>query len=88
MENVEVGIFDPTTVKIRRGIGLGIKWGGILGFTLVSSTDQVSLFINSSEANIFCNFRLVLLVKKDKRVMTSVAGVKESLSSAWVGRVV
>ena len=48
----------------------------------------MSLFVDGSEANIFCYFRLVLLIKEDKGVVTSVTGVEESPSNAWMGGVV
>ena len=39
MKDVEVSVFDPAMIEIGRGIGLGVKWGGILGFALASSTN-------------------------------------------------
>ena len=39
MEDVEVSVFDPTAIEIGRGVGLSIKRGGILSFTLAPSAD-------------------------------------------------
>ena len=88
MENVKVHILDSTTIEIWGGVCFGVEWGGVLGFTLASSADQVGFFLNSPEANIFCYLRLVSFVEEDERVMASVASIKESLSNAWMGGVI
>ena len=88
IEDVEVSVLDPTTVEIGRGVCLGVKWSGILGFTFALSPDQVCLFVDCPEANIFCYFRLVLLIEEDEGIMASVTSVEESPSNTWVGGVV
>ena len=39
MEDVEVGVLDPMTVEVGRGVCLGIEWSGVLSFVLAPSTD-------------------------------------------------
>ena len=87
MENVKVGILDPMAVEVGRGIGFGIEWGGVLSFFSAPHTNQMSLFVNSPEANVLCNFRLVLLVKEDKGVVAHVASIEESPPYSRVSRV-
>ena len=77
MEDVKVSVFDPMNVEVGRGICPGIEWSGILNFTLALSANQVCFFVDCPEANIFCYFRLVLLIKEDEGVMASVASVEE-----------
>ena len=88
VENVEVSVLDPAAIEVGRGICLGMEWGGVFGFALALSADRMSLFVNSPEANIFCYFRLVLLIEEDKGVMTRVASVEESPSNTWMGGVI
>ena len=88
MEDVEVSVLDPMMVKIGGGVSFSIKRSGILRLAFTLSTDQVCFFIDGPKANIFCYFRLVLLVEEDQRVVASVTGIKEGPSNTWMGRVI
>ena len=46
------------------------------------------LFVDYPEADILGNFRLVLLIKEDKGVVTGITSVKEGPSYTWVSRIV
>ena len=48
----------------------------------------MSLLIDGPEANIFCHFRLALLIEEGEGVVARVASIKEGPSDAWMSRVV
>ena len=55
VEDVEISVFDPTAIEVEGGVGFHIKWGGILGFTLASCSDQVSFFLGGAKTNVLSN---------------------------------
>ena len=55
VEDVEISVFDPTAIEVEGGVGFRIKWGGILGFTLASCSDQVSFFLGGAKTNVLSN---------------------------------
>jgi len=87
VEDVEISIFDPTTIEIGGGVGFHQKRGGVLGFTFASSPNQVGFFLSGAKTDILGDLWLVLFIRENKGVMTRVASVKESPSFSRMGGV-
>jgi len=80
VEYIEVSVFDSLVIKVGGGIGFHLKQGGILGFTLASSPNQVSFFFSGMKTDVFGYFRLILLIREDKRIVPRIASIKEGPS--------
>jgi len=65
VEDVEIGVLDPSLVKIGRGEGLSIKGGGVFPITLVMNTNKMSIFIDTPVTDVSGGFCLSFLVKED-----------------------
>jgi len=98
MKNVEISVFDPNTVEVRRREGSSMKGGRVLVGTLLSNTDKVSIFVNAPIANILGSLYLPFLVEENNGVevglsaivpyppFTRVVGILE-VAGEWRGKV-
>jgi len=68
MENIEIGVFDPSSVKIGRGEGSSMKRGGVLSIALAVNADKMSVFVDTPVADIPGHFHLSFLVEEDDGV--------------------
>jgi len=87
VEDVKVGVLDSAAIKVGGGIGFCVKWGGILGFSLALSSDQVSFFFGGVKTNILGYLWLILFVKENEGIVTRVTSVEESPSFSRMVRV-
>jgi len=69
MKDVEVSIFDSTSIKVRGGVGFCLKQGGILLFILPSSSNQISIFLHRVKANILGYFWLSFFIRENEWVV-------------------
>jgi len=75
MKNVEISVFDPNTVEVRRREGSSMKGGRVLAGTLLSNTDKVSIFVNAPIANILGGLHLPFLVEENNGVEVGLSAV-------------
>ena len=88
VEDIEVSVFDPTATEVGGWVCPSVEWSGVLSLTLTPSADQVSIFFNGPETDVFCYFRLAPLVDEDDGVVTRIASIEESPSESWMGGVI
>jgi len=75
MKDVEISVFDPSTVEVRGREGSSMKEGRVLAVTLLSDTDKVSIFVNAPIANILGSLCLPFLVKENNGVEVGLSAV-------------
>jgi len=98
VEDVEVSIFDPSTVEIGRGEGPSVEGGRVLVGTLATNTDQMSVFVDTPVTDVLSSLCLSFLVEEDDGVevrlssiilhppFTRVVGILK-VASKWGGKV-
>ena len=75
MKDVEISVFDPSTIKIRRRKGLSMKGGRVLAGALAPNTDKVSVFVDAPITNVLGSLCLPFLVEEDDGVEVGLSAV-------------
>jgi len=75
VKDVEISVFDPSTVKVGRRKGLSMKGGRILVGTLALNTDKVSVFVDAPIADVLGSLHLPFLVEEDDGVEVGLSAV-------------
>jgi len=88
MEDVEVVVLDPKTVKIGRGMCTCMKGNGVLGIPLLVDPYNVSVNSNLPKSDISCYFVLPILIEKDEGVLPCITTVVLTPPNSWMVRVI
>jgi len=75
VEDVEIGVFDPSVIEIGGGESLSMKGGGVFASALAANANQMSVFVNAPVTDILGSLRLSFLVEEDDRVKVGLSSV-------------
>ena len=75
VEDIKVGVLDPRAIEVRGRKGSSMKGGGIFVIPLVSHFYKVSVFPNTSIANIPSCFHMSLFVEEETRVEVGLSSI-------------
>jgi len=97
MEDVEVGVFDSSSVEIGRGECSSMKGSGVFLIVLAKNANKMGVFVDASVADVSGSLCLSFLVKEDNGIevglstiipyppFTRVVGVLK-VASEWGGK--
>jgi len=68
VEDIEVGVLNPSLVEIGRGEGSSVKGGGVFPIALPMNADKMSVFVDAPVTDISGGLCLSFFVKEDNGI--------------------